>query len=211
MLDRGACRSAEDVGLQLADAKPILGRLQEIVVSELLQRYCEAVRPCPRCHRRRHLKDYRCRRFDTVFGTLGVRTPRFDGCRHCGERLIASPVSELLPERVSPELRHLQAELAAQLPYRQAAAFLEELLPETGGLNMPRQATERSLSVNALKKRSAGKSITPVLSPNRLSEWLWESMAHSLKQGILGRAKGISLRFSPGASRPRSSAARRSP
>ena len=24
-LDRGACRSAEDVGLQLADAKPILG------------------------------------------------------------------------------------------------------------------------------------------------------------------------------------------
>jgi hypothetical protein len=58
-LDRGACRSAEDVGLQLADAKPILGRLQEIVVSEQLQRYCEAVRPCPRCHRRRHLKDYR--------------------------------------------------------------------------------------------------------------------------------------------------------
>ena len=46
MLARGACRSAEDVGLQLADAKPILGRLQEIVVSEQLQRYCEAVRPC---------------------------------------------------------------------------------------------------------------------------------------------------------------------
>ena len=33
---RGACRSAEDVGLQLADAKPILGRLQEIVVSKQL-------------------------------------------------------------------------------------------------------------------------------------------------------------------------------
>ena len=88
----------------------MLQRLQEIVVSEQLQRYCEAVRPCPRCHRRRHLKDYRCRRFDTVFGRLGVRAPRFDGCRHCGEQLIASPVSELLPERVSPELRHLQAE-----------------------------------------------------------------------------------------------------
>ena len=129
-LDRGGCRSAEDVGLQLADAKPILGRLQEIVVSEQMQRYCETVRPCPRCHRRRHLKDYRCRRFDTVFGRLGVRAPRFDGCRHCLERLIASPVSELLPERVSPELRHLQAELAAQLPYRQTAALLEELLPE---------------------------------------------------------------------------------
>src|SRR5271166_2524709 len=51
---------------------------------------------------------------------------------------------------------------------------------------MPRHATERSLSVNALKKRSARKWITPVLSPNRLSELWWESMAHSLKQGILG-------------------------
>ena len=46
-LGGGAFRSAEEVGLQLADAKPILGRLQEIVVSEQLQRYCEAVRPCP--------------------------------------------------------------------------------------------------------------------------------------------------------------------
>jgi hypothetical protein len=126
-LEGGACRSAEDLGLQLADSQRILGRLQEIVVSEQLQRYCEAVRPCPRCHRRRHLKDYRRRRFDTVFGKLAVRAPRFDGCRHCGERLIASPVSELLPERVSPELRHLQAKLAAQLPYRQAAALLDEL------------------------------------------------------------------------------------
>jgi hypothetical protein len=34
-LARAACRSAEDVGLQLADAKPMLGRLQEIAVSEL--------------------------------------------------------------------------------------------------------------------------------------------------------------------------------
>src|ERR1700726_4446430 len=76
---------------------------------------------------------------------------------------------------------------------------------------MPRHATERSLLVNALKKRSAGKSITLVLSPNRLSEWWWESMAHSLKQGILRRANGISLRFSPGASRPRSAVARHSP
>jgi hypothetical protein len=64
-----------------------------------------------------------------------VSAPRFDGCRHCGERLIASPVSELLPDRVSPELRHLQAKLAAQLPYRQVAVLLNELLPETGGLN----------------------------------------------------------------------------
>jgi hypothetical protein len=67
--------------LQLADAKPILGRLQEIAVSEQLQRYC-------------------------------------------GDRRITAPVSELLPEQVSPELLHLQVKLAAQLPYRQAACAL---------------------------------------------------------------------------------------
>jgi hypothetical protein len=98
-LARGACRSAEDVGLQLADAKPILGRLQEIVVSEQLQRYFKSVRPCPRCHHRCHLKDDRRRTYDTVFGRLVVDAPRFDGCRHCGERRSTSPVSELLPKR----------------------------------------------------------------------------------------------------------------
>ena len=64
-----------------------------------------------------------------------MRAPRFDGCRHCCERLIASPVSELLPDRGSSELRHLQTQIAAQRPYHQAASLLEELLPATGGLN----------------------------------------------------------------------------
>src|ERR1700738_4267768 len=100
-LDRGGCRSAEDVGLQLADAKAILGRLQEIVVSEQLQRYCEAVRPCPRCHRRRHLKDYRRRRYDTVFGRLVVGAPRFDGCRHCGEGPLPLRYRNCCPSRQS--------------------------------------------------------------------------------------------------------------
>jgi hypothetical protein len=43
-----------------------------------------------------------------------------------GERFTASPVSERLPEQVGPELRRLQAKLAAQLPYRQAVALLDE-------------------------------------------------------------------------------------
>jgi len=76
-VDRGACRSAEHVGLQLADAKRILGRLKEIVVSEQLQRHCEPGRPCTGSLRRRHLKDHRRPRFDKVFGRLDVRAPTF--------------------------------------------------------------------------------------------------------------------------------------
>src|SRR6266446_8011113 len=97
-LDRGACRSAEDVGLQLADAKPILGRLQEIVIGEQLQRYCEAVRPCPRCHRRRHLKDYRCRRFDTV--------PETGGLNYATTRNRTLAVGKRIEEEIRGEIDH---------------------------------------------------------------------------------------------------------
>ena len=166
-----------------------------------LERHCEAVRPCPGCHRRRHLKDYRCRHFDTVFGRLGVRAPRFDGCRNCDEGRTTSLVSELLPEPVSPELLHLQVKLAAQLPYRQAAALLQKLLPETGGLNLPRHATERSLSADALKKRSARKLIIPRAVPQPVERMVVGIDGALIKAGILRRAKVISLRFSPGASR----------
>ena len=64
-----------------------------------------------------------------------MKAPRFEGCRACKDRPCVSPVSELLRDRVSPELRYLQAKFAAQLPYRQAADLLRELLPESGGLN----------------------------------------------------------------------------
>ncbi|MBV8525522.1 MAG: ISKra4 family transposase [Acetobacteraceae bacterium] len=51
-----------------------------------------------------------------------------------------SPLAELLPERCTPELRRLQAELSAQHSYRKAARLLETLLP-CGPLN---QATMRN-------------------------------------------------------------------
>ena len=45
-----------------------------------------------------------------------------------------SPVTELLPTRALP-VGHLQAELAAELPYARASAILEKLVPSTGGLS----------------------------------------------------------------------------
>jgi hypothetical protein len=69
-----------------------------------------------------------------------------------------------LHEPVSPELLHLQVKLAAHLPYRQAAALLQELLPETGGLNLNYATTRnRTLAVGKRieEERSARKSIIP--------------------------------------------------
>jgi len=91
----------------------------------------------------------RKRRFHTVLGTIDIASPRFRGCRECGERPTVSPVSALLPEHISPELLHLQAKLATQLPYRQAAAFRREMLPETGGLNY---ATTRNRTLEVGKR-----------------------------------------------------------
>jgi hypothetical protein len=77
VLDRGACRSAEDVGLQLADAKPILGRLQEIVVSQQLERHCEVgrVETSERCGEAfavvRDLDPYAKRRVQAVLRRCG--------------------------------------------------------------------------------------------------------------------------------------------
>jgi len=122
----GPCRSASDVGLTWTDAKPILRRLQEVVIAEQLKSHCQAARWCPGCRRQRPFKDVRKRHFHTTLGAIEFASPRFRGCRDCGEPPTVAPLSALLPERTSPELVHLQAKLATQLPYRQAAALLQE-------------------------------------------------------------------------------------
>ena len=48
-LEAHSCQSAADVGLKLADVKPLLTRLQEVVVTEQLRQYCQQARPCPSC------------------------------------------------------------------------------------------------------------------------------------------------------------------
>jgi hypothetical protein len=44
-------------------------RLQDTVVKQQLQEYCEQRRKCLSCGRQRPVKDFRCRRLDTILGT----------------------------------------------------------------------------------------------------------------------------------------------
>jgi hypothetical protein len=80
-------------------------------------------------------------------------------------------------ERVSPELLHLQVELAAQLPYCQAAALLDELLPETGGLNYA-TTRYRTLAVGKRIKEIRGE-IDP-RAPNAMNAGsnIWASYTY---------------------------------
>jgi hypothetical protein len=134
-VQRGASTAANDVGLTLAESKPLVAQLQAFVVHEQLRRHSEEARVCASCGTRRALKDYRGRRIATALGTVSVKAPRFRGCHCANSKPSMSPVSQLLPGRTTPELRHLQVTLGARLPYRQAAALLREFLPQATGFN----------------------------------------------------------------------------
>ncbi len=70
-------------------------------MTEQLRQHCDSARLCPSCKEPRNVKDYRKRRVDTVLGSLVVSAPRFDSCRSCGDERVVSPISQLLPRRLS--------------------------------------------------------------------------------------------------------------
>jgi hypothetical protein len=106
-VQRGPSTSANDVGLTLAESKPLVAQLQAFVVHEQLRRHSGEARVCATCGTRRALKDYRGRRIATALGTVSVKTPRFQACHCPGGPLSITPVSQLLQDRTTPELRHL--------------------------------------------------------------------------------------------------------
>ena len=67
------------------------------------------------------------------WGPVRLRVPRYRYCK-CGcDTQVCNPISGVLSGRVTPELRHLQVSLGAQLSYRKAADVLRMLLPPVGG------------------------------------------------------------------------------
>jgi hypothetical protein len=125
--------TAENLGVNLQESKQIATRLQDTVVNQQLQEHCDQRRECLSCGRLRPIKDFRCRLLDTVPGTVRLRVPRYRHCK-CGcDTQVCNPISEVLSGRVTPELRHLQVSLGAQLSYRKAADLLRMLLPPVGG------------------------------------------------------------------------------
>ena len=128
-----ASTTAENLGVNLGESKQIANRLQDTVVKQQLQEHCEQRRKCLTCGKQRPVKDFRCRRLDTVLGTVRLRVPRYRRCQCCSGTQVWSPISEVLSGRVTPELRHLQVSLGAQISYRKAAALLRMFLPAMGG------------------------------------------------------------------------------
>ena len=66
----------------------------------------------------------------TLFGRLRLRSPRWHHCSCQPQpKQTFSPLTELLPERSTPELRYLEAKFAGLVSYGLSAKLLAEVLP----------------------------------------------------------------------------------
>ena len=181
--------SAATLGLSLAKAKEVLAGLQRHVVQAQTEEHCQARRRCPRCGGQRPLKDRRPRQLRSLFGVVEVRAPRF-GPRQCSVTLCTtiSPVTEIMPDRGTPEYERVLAKLGALLPYRRARALLEDFFP-VGDPPTIETIRQRTLQVGARLEREA-------LAPPRAAPAAAETIALSIASGHVRGAQlpGADLR-----------------
>lgn len=124
----------EGFGLLLEDAKAILGQLQNAILLDQIEEVSEASRICPDCGKVRAIHDYRSRVLDTLFGRFRVKAPRIRRCACNAKSELnlggpLSPLARFFPDRSTPELQRLQAELGARHSFREAGLILETFLP----------------------------------------------------------------------------------
>ena len=124
-----AC-SPETLGLSLAEGNEVLAGLQRHLVQAQTEEHCQTRRRCPRCGAGRPLKDRRPRRLRSLFGVVEVRAPRFGPCP-CSEsrRETLSPVTEIMPDRCTPEYERTVGDMGATMPYRRARSLMDQLFP----------------------------------------------------------------------------------
>ena len=78
-LERHSLRP-EDVGLTLADAKQILGSMQEVMVLEQVATFLKEQSGCTNCGKALTRKGQHHLVFRTIFGTLRLSSPRLYSC-----------------------------------------------------------------------------------------------------------------------------------
>jgi hypothetical protein len=139
----------------LAEGKLMLAGLQHHLIQAQTEDHCRRRRRCQRCGAPRPIKDRRSRCLLTLFGTVNVSAPRFEPCR-CAvtRRQTLSPVSEIMPDRCTPEYERVVAKMGASLPYRRARTLLSEFLP-LGDIPSAETVRHRTIRVGARLEKEA--------------------------------------------------------
>jgi len=135
VIERCCIDASEDgLGISLAEGKSILKEVQRAVLQDQVEEISEVARVCRHCHSYLPVHDRRKRRVDTLFGRVTVKAPRVRMCM-CGLpgfpafKAAYSPLTRILKDNATPELRRLQAELGARHSFREAARLLNEFTP----------------------------------------------------------------------------------
>jgi hypothetical protein len=104
-------------------------------------------------------KGYYRSTFRSAFGNVGVRVRRVTACRGCGNNA-AEPLFTRSCS-TAPELRYLNAKLAALVPFGRTADLLNDVLPVTTNAVTVRNRTRR---VGARILRNQAQPVEPVHS-----------------------------------------------
>jgi hypothetical protein len=124
------------LGLALSEAKSILQSVQQALVEQQVSEYLAQQAVCQDCGEQRACKERRGMVYRTLFGKLNLQGSRLLHCAcQAHPTKSFSPLSELLPERSSPELLYLESKFAALMSYGLSVKLLEELLPIGATLN----------------------------------------------------------------------------
>lgn len=126
----------EAIGLSLAEAKDLLGRLQEHIVAAQAATFAAERRCCCKCGRVQPSKGLAAIRFRTPFGDVPISSPRLHRCAcYAGKSKTFSPLTELFSEHVSPELLYLETKWASLVSFGVTVDLLKDVLPVGSTLN----------------------------------------------------------------------------
>lgn len=119
-----------EIGLSIAESKDLLLKLQQEIVSAQCVAYNTTRSCCPCCGRRLRCKARDQIRYRTVFGDVTVPSPRFYRCQcYDGPAKTFSPLTDLLPDHVAPELLWLETKWSSLVSFGVTADILKDVLP----------------------------------------------------------------------------------
>ena len=127
-LDRES-HSFETIGMSLSESKELLKNLQTIIIEKQIIAYLKSL----------NLKGYRRKwsytiQLKTLFGDIALKSPRFY-TNNDEIKATLSPLKELLPMHITPELLYLETKWASLIPFEKTANLLKEVLPVSETLN----------------------------------------------------------------------------
>jgi hypothetical protein len=194
----GSLGEIANLGLTLREAKQLLARVQQIVVTAQAHDHAVSRPVCSFCGCGCHIKDWRLHRVATLFGTVAVRLPRFR-CTGCGHTETA--ISWPSHCRSTPELDQLRAHLSALMPYRVAAGVLVHLLPVEAGKS---SETLRGHTLRIGEQLHAAAAVKPTAAASAITVTLDSTFIVAATTGndiwrFASATSARSLALSPGA------------